>query len=91
MATSLQKHKLDLMANILRLDDVKKVKEIAAFVQGLDASSTDEHLSLGELLRQGEEDISAGRVYTWEETKNASMQAIKEGGEEYKRRNGQKA
>ena len=91
MATSLQQHKLDLIANILGMEDLKKVKEVAAFVEELDKPKPDERLSLDELLRQGEEDIAAGRIYTWEETKKAALQAIKEGGEEYRKRNGQKA
>jgi hypothetical protein len=91
MATSLQQHKLDLMANILGIEDLNKVKEIAAFVEDLENPKRDERLSLDELLRQGEEDIAAGRISTWEETKKAALQAIKEGGEEYRRRNGQTA
>ena len=46
---------------------------------------------LEEELRLGHEDIAAGRVYTWEETMVAIKQAIKEGGEAYRKRNGQNA
>jgi len=46
---------------------------------------------LEEELRLGDEDIAAGRVYDWVDVRKDVLEAIKEGGQKFKERNGQEA